>query len=292
MKIQILTDSASCLPVDVAKKYNIDIIPITIIEGEKTYKDCVDIDCDTIYKNMREGVIYKTSQIAVQEYYEFFEKYAKANTPVCYISMSTGLSSTYNSSLMAVQRIKQDYKDYEIYALSSILCALAQGVGVVEIVKNLDKLDSISELENYLRDIERTIVSVGFVDNLEYLAKGGRIPKSIAFLGSVVSIKPFIYATDKGKLEVIEKLRGKKKALQKFCDIVGERYKGDNIEDIQIFLSPSDNIDDALTIKELIKEKYGLKEDNFIFAQNGATIGSHTGPGSLFMFFLSKEIKL
>lgn len=289
MNIKVLTDTGSCIDKKMAENLGVRMLPVIITENGESYYDGEDIEADLVYRKMREGSFFKTSQIPMQQYVNYFEEYAKEQIPIVYVCMSTGLSSTYNTALIAANEVREKYKDAKIGVIDSKLCAYAQGVLVEKICQMAEENKSFEQMQEITIKYQNNMYSAGFVDDMNYLSRGGRIPKSVAILGGALNIKPFIYADLDGRLQPFDKMRGKKKALKKMVDLVEEK-RIDDIKDFKIYLSHTDNYEDVAEVEEMMKVRYNLKDKDFINAQVSATIGAHTGPGSMFMFFFKKDL--
>lgn len=284
MKTRIITDSACDLSPDLIKKFEIDVLPILVYLGEEEYKDGETLQPKELYDSMREGKVYKTAQIPPHVFKEKFEEYAKKNEPCIYIAFSSGLSGTYQSSLMAKNEVLEDYPDFDLTIIDT-KCA-SGGFGLVVLkaaqmsMEGISKEDIVKTASFYSEHMEHIFT----VDDLEYLYRGGRVSRTAAVVGSLLNIKPILDVED-GKLVPIEKIRGRNKVLKRMLDIIEER--GVNLSNQTIGITHGDDIDIAMKAKEMIEERFKCKE--FVIGTIGCAVGAHSGPGTLAIFFLNEE---
>lgn len=285
MNIKIITDSACSISREKMDSMGVDMLPILITDGVNTYKDTVDITADEIYFHMKEGKVYKTSQIPLADYIIHFTKYASQNIPCLYVSIPLGLSSSYNTSLKALEFVKEEYPSANIRVLDSKLCATAHGIAVEAIAKLASEGESFERLEKELIYYQKKLFSFGYVDDLEYLYRGGRISRIASTLGGKLKIRPFIKANDRGALVTFGKARGNKGLYNKIVDTLVD--EGDILQG-KICISYTDNMKEAVDLAKNIAQRLDIDENRFVINQISATIGAHTGPGSAFIFFIKK----
>lgn len=289
MTVKILTDSACDLPEDVIKEYDIDVMPIIVIDDDTEYLDNVTIKPKTLYDNMRKGKVYKTSQIPVNTFQDKFEEIAKEGRSTIYIAFSSGLSATYQSAVLTRDNLKEEYPDLDITIVDSKAASLGHGLLVHKAAKMAKEGKSKEEILNMLSFYIDSIEHIFTVDDIEYLFRGGRVTRTQAFLGGLLNIKPILEVTKDGKLRPLEKIRGKGKVLKRMLELMEQRSKGADLSLQTIGISHGDNLDNALKLKNMIEEKYGCKD--FIINHIGCAIGAHSGPGTIALFFLNKDYK-
>ncbi len=287
MTVKILTDSACDLPEDVIKEYDIDVMPIIVIDDDTEYLDNVTIKPKTLYDNMRKGKVYKTSQIPVNTFQDKFEEIAKEGRSTIYIAFSSGLSATYQSAVLTRDNLKEEYPDLDITIVDSKAASLGHGLLVHKAAKMAKEGKSKEEILNMLSFYIDSIEHIFTVDDIEYLFRGGRVTRTQAFLGGLLNIKPILEVTKDGKLRPLEKIRGKGKVLKRMLELMEQRSKGADLSLQTIGISHGDNLDNALKLKNMIEEKYGCKD--FIINHIGCAIGAHSGPGTIALFFLNKD---
>ncbi|KAB2337180.1 DegV family protein [Cytobacillus depressus] len=285
MSVKILTDSACDLPLSFYKENNITLIPLKVHLDDTEYEDLVTINPATVYQAIREGKVPKTSQASPVAFEEVFTQMAKNNEDGIYIAFSSELSGTYQTAVMMLEQVKETYPDFNLTIVDTKCASLGFGLIVQEAAKlakeNASKEAILEDINFRCQHMEHLFT----VHDLDYLAKGGRVSKASAFLGGLLNIKPLLNV-ENGKLVPIEKHRGKKKLLRRIIEIMQER--GANFENQIIGISHADDEETALEMKDLIKKEFHVKD--VYISSIGATIGSHTGSGTIAIFFLNKLI--
>lgn len=287
MTVRIICDSACDLPKEVINEYNLQVLPINVINGNKEYKDQVDIDPNEVYHKMREGEIFKTSQITPIVFEEVFEKMAKEKEDCIYIGFSSGLSATYQSALLAKMAMEDKYDDFSIEIIDSKAASGGYGLIVYEVAKAASKGESKEDLVKLANAYVKGVDQIFTVDDIEYLYRGGRVSRTSAILGGMLNIKPILEVND-GKLVPIEKVRGRTKVFKRMLELIEERKLDSDLENTTIVITHGDYVDGANKLKDMIYEKYGTK--NFIINSIGAAIGAHSGPGTIALFFVKQKI--
>lgn len=286
MTVKILSDSACDLPQNLLEEYNIDILPIVLIKDDKEYLDKVTIEPKTVYDDMRNGEVYKTAQIPPNVFQEKFMEYAKNKDDVIYIAFSSCLSGTYQTSCFVKSSILEEYPDLNLHIVDSKAATSGFGLMVIEagrMAKEGRRKEEILDMLDFYRNHMEHIFTV---DDIEYLFRGGRVTRTQAFIGGLLNIKP-VLNVEEGKLVPLEKIRGKNKVLKTMLNIVEERSKDGDLKNQTIGISHGDDIEAALKLKDMIEENYGTT--NFLINMIGASIGAHSGPGTLAITFLNKK---
>ncbi|MBS4536175.1 DegV family protein [Clostridium sp. D2Q-14] len=286
MNVKIITDSACDLSRDVIEKYDIEVMPLTVILNEEEYYDNINMKPETLYKLMREGEAPKTAQVSPGKFKEIFTKYAKEKRDCIYIGFSSELSGTFNASVMMKEEILEDYPDFNIEVYDSKAASLGFGLIVHKAAQMANNGKSMGEILKTVDHYSKHMEHIFTVDDLEYLYRGGRVSKTTAFVGGLLSIKPILDVED-GKLIPIEKIRGKNKVIKRMIEIMEER--GVNLENQLVGISHGDDLESAMKYKELMESKLGVKD--FIITTVGCAVGSHSGPGTIAIFFLNEEEK-
>lgn len=289
MTVKILTDSGCDLPEEIIKEYDIDVMPIVVIDDDTEYFDNVTIKPKTLYDNMRNGKAYKTSQIPINVFQSKFEEIAKEGKSTIYIAFSSGLSATYQTSVITRDEIKEKYPELDITIVDSKSASLGFGLLVYEAAKMAKEDKSKEEILDMLNFYIEHIEHIFTVDDLEYLFRGGRVTRTQAFIGGLLNMKPILEVTEEGKLRPFEKIRGKGKVLKRMLEIMDERAKDADLSSQTIGISHGDDLENALKLRNMIEEKYGCK--SFIINNIGCAIGAHSGPGTIALFFLSENYK-
>ncbi|MDU7110781.1 MAG: DegV family protein, partial [Clostridium perfringens] len=230
----------------------------------------------------REGIMPSTSQVNSFRFVEAFEEYVKQGISILYLAFSSALSGTYNSSLIAREELLEKYPDADIKIVDTRAACLGQGLLVYYAAQMKKDGKSIDEIYSWVEENKNKLCHYFTVDSLDHLKRGGRISSTAAAIGSLLSIKPMLYVNDAGELHNFAKAKGRKKSLKMLFQELEKRIVNPNEQ--TIFIAHSDCIEDAETLAEMIREKYTVKD--IIIDYIGIVIGSHTGIGTLAVFFL------
>ncbi|SKB46025.1 EDD domain protein, DegV family [Acetoanaerobium noterae] len=284
----IVTDATSDIPNEMANELNVKVVPMSFSLGEKNYNhypDYRELDIKTFYDKQRAGQTSLTTQINVAVYLDFFEEIIKSDKEVLYISFSSALSSTYQSSVLAAKELNEKYPDFKIITIDSKAATLGETLLVKLAAQKKSEGMNIEDLSKWVDDNHLKVCHYFTVDDLNHLKRGGRMTAMTAFIGTALDIKPILHVNDEGKLIPLDKVRGRKKALKVLFNYLAEL--SENLEEQTIFIGHGDCIEDARYLESLIKEAYKVKE--VIIHPIGPIIGSHTGPGAITLFFLGKH---
>lgn len=279
--IKIIVDSTCDIPKQIVKENNIKVLPISVEINGKDYLDGVDLTNENFYSLIKEkGVFPKTAQINPSVFEEAFsEELEKGNEIIC-ITLSSKLSGTYNSACIAKDMLDSD----KIHIIDS---QMASGGIMMVVLKVLEAINKKKEIDKILKIAENTINSIDiivYLDTLEMLKRGGRIPKTIGNIGQILNIKPMLSIKD-GELISLEKVKGKKKALRKVYDYINLS----NIDTEDVVIIAHSCINETLDpYIELLREA-GVKDENCIKIMFGAGIGTHVGENAVALIFISKE---
>ncbi|WP_026585282.1 DegV family protein [Bacillus sp. J33] len=283
MSVKILADSACDLPLSFFNDNGVTLFPLKVHLNDSEYDDLITIEPKQVYDAIRKGQMPKTSQVSPLLFEETFTKMAEQNEDGIYIAFSSELSGTYQTAVMILEQVKEKYPDFNLTIIDSKAASLGYGLIVKAAVKKLEFGASKEEVQ---KDVEfrcQHLESLFTVNDLEYLAKGGRVSKASAFLGGLLNIKPLLHV-EEGKLVPIEKLRGKKKLLRRIIELMKER--GTSFENQIVGISHADDEETALEMKSLILDELNVKE--VYITSIGSAIGSHTGPGTIAIFFQNR----
>ncbi|MCM3358915.1 MAG: DegV family protein [Psychrobacillus sp.] len=282
--MRIFADSASDLPKLFFETNQVELAPLRVHIDDKEYEDINDIVSTEVYAEIRNGKQPKTSQTSPEHFLRIFEDLAKSGEEGIYIAFSSELSGTYSTAVMMKEQLLETYPDMKLTIIDSKCASLGYGLLVKEAVKLRDEGLSLSEIEEKIRWNATHMEHLFTVDDLDYMARGGRVSKASAFIGGLLNIKPVLHV-EEGKLVPIEKIRGTKKVMKRIVELVEER--GGNLEGQVIAISHADVLDRAQELKEMILEK--MQPTDVEIHLIGSTIGAHTGPGAISVFFLNKE---
>ncbi|MFT9600097.1 DegV family protein [Mesobacillus sp.] len=283
MSVKIMADSACDLPLSFYEENDAILFPLKVLINGNEYEDLRTIQPKEVYDQIRAGNLPKTSQASPAGFKEAFTELAENKQDGIYIAFSSQLSGTYQTAVMIAEQVKEDYPDFNLSIIDTKCASLGHGLVVMEAVRmakeNFSKEEIVEAVQFHSQHMEHLFT----VDDLDHLAKGGRVSKASAFVGGLLNIKPLLNVED-GKLVPLEKIRGKKKLLRRIIDVMKER--GEAFEHQVVGISHADDLETATEMKNMIMEELHAK-DVFI-TSIGAAVGSHTGPGTIAIFFLNK----
>lgn len=284
-KYILFTDSACDLKPEVLKEWGVENINLSLrFDGDsKRYRND-EMDISVFYDEMRNGKTAKTSAVNPDEFANAFENILKDGSDILYLGFSSGLSTTFNSSRIAAEELKEKYPERKIICVDSLCASAGQGFLLYLAVQKKNEGADIESLAEYLENIKLSVCHWFTVDDLVYLKRGGRISPTLAFVGAVLGIKPVLHVDNEGKLVSVTKARGRKAALNALID----KFEQLSLNDEKtVFICQADCFADAEFLKENLEKKY--KTDVKIITDIGPVIGAHAGPGTLAIFFIGKE---
>ena len=281
--MKIFADSASDLPKDFFIQNEVSLVPLHVLIDDKEYQDIVEIDSRDVYKAIRNGGQPKTSQVSPEHFLERWTKLAKSGDEGIYIAFSSELSGTHNTAVMIRDQVKEEYPDLNLVIIDSKCASLGYGLLVKEAVRLRQAGEDIVSTEKKIRFMAAHMEHLFTVDDLDYMARGGRVSKTSAFVGGLLNIKPILHV-EEGKLVPIEKHRGRKKVIRRFLELMEER--GDNLSEQRLAISHGDDETVALELKSAIEERFNPKSVEIHLI--GSVIGAHVGPGTFSVYFSNK----
>ncbi|MFD1929158.1 DegV family protein [Sporosarcina siberiensis] len=284
--MKIFADSACDLPKEFFKENEVTLIPLHVLIDDKEYKDIVDIDSREVYKAIREGKNPKTSQVSPELLLELWEELATSGDEGIYISFSSELSGTYDTSVMIKNQVLESNPNLNLITIDSKCASLGYGLLIKEAVRLRNENEDLETIERKIRFMAAHMEHLFTVEDLDYMARGGRVSKTSAFIGGLLNIKPLLHVED-GKLVPIEKHRGRKKVLRRIIELMAER--GSQLSEQTIAISHGDDEAIALELKALVEEQFHPKSVEIYLI--GSVIGAHAGPGTVSVFFQNKLIE-
>ena len=281
----ITTDSTVDLPKEYMEEKKVPVISLSYIIDGETYKDMEGLSSKEFFDKIRNGSMPTTSQVNPEQAKEALEPILKEGKDVLHLGFSSGLSGSYNSERMAGDELKEEYPDAKIYIVDSLCASMGQGLLLSKIIALKEAGKTIDEIYEWVESNKLKICHTVTVDDLNHLHRGGRVSKATAVLGTLVKIKPIIYLSDTGKLEVVDKERGRKKSLHKIVDMMMEQSVG--CENDEIMITHGDCLDDAQYVESIVKDK--MPSVKVLINPIGSVIGSHTGPGVVAVFYMGNK---
>ncbi len=284
MEYLIFSDVSLDIDVEFAQTHDVRYIPMEYVLGEDTFH-CERPESDEMmhnyYQKLREKVKTQTSQITPMHYMEVFEPLVKEGNAILYLSLSSGLSNTYESALLAAHNIKEDYPEAEIEIVDSLSATGGMGLLIESAFKNRDAGMNLKDNAAWLREHTTNVIHWFMVEDLMYLKRGGRVSATTAIVGTALNIKPILRINPIGKLETIDKKRGSKLAIKAMI----ERFEKDRDPSIDntVYISCADCMGDAQEVKKTLLEKH--PELTVRTTMLSPIIGAHTGPGMLAIIY-------
>ncbi|ASZ06398.1 MULTISPECIES: DegV family protein [Enterococcus] len=279
---QIVTDSCCDLPYQVLEEINVDFLSMKIqLNGEELIDDLgKTFDYEKYMNELKGEAMPTTSQINVGGYLEFFRSYVEKKIPVLYVAFSSSMSGSYSSAMQAVELLKEEYENPEIYVFDTKAASVGEGLLVLAAARLKEEGKPLEEVLEWLNNNYLKVRSWVTVDDLKHLERGGRISKTSATLGSILSVKPIITVDEAGRLTNVDKVRGRNKSIQKIVD--------ETIQSIvapleqTIYIAYAGDLESAEKAKKQLEEKIQVK--NIVLYPLGPTIASHTGYGCIAIF--------
>lgn len=255
--------------------------------GEKMYLDDLgkSMNFKEFYDRMEQGEDTKTSQLNVEEYINHFEKYLAEGKDILHLTLSGGISGTVNSANIAGNELKEKYPDRKIIVIDSYAASGGYGLLMDKLADLRDEGKTIDEVADFVLAHRLELNHWFFTSDLTYLIRGGRVSKVSGFFGNMLSICPLLNVNDEGKLIPRFKIRTKKKVIEACVEQMvihakdGENYNG------KCFINHARCLDDARAVAALVEKKFPALKDKIEINYIGTTIGSHTGPGTVALFF-------
>ena len=284
----IMTDSCADLTAELVAELDVQVLPLSYeMDGQIVYNypDNREMDPHAFYDLLRAGKTAVTSAVNVAQFAEAMEAYLQEGKDVLVLAFSSGLSTTYNSAAIAADDLKEKYPERKIYVVDTLCASMGQGLLVYLAAKERAKGKTMEEVRDWAEETKLHIGHQFTVNDLFHLKRGGRVSATTAVVGTMLAIKPVLHVDDEGHLINIGKSRGRVASLKALVDNM-EKAVVDPAEQT-IFISHGDCWEDAQTVADMVKERFGVKE--VIMNYVGPVIGAHTGPGVVALFYVAKE---
>jgi DegV family protein with EDD domain len=280
-KVAILTDSTAYLPEDRLKQYNITITPLSIIWDEQVYRDGVDILPGEFFSRLvMSKTLPTTSQVTPGVMHDTFQSLLEQGYDMLGIFVSSKISGTFESAVQAREMIAEAKN--KIALVDSLGTTMALGWPVLTAARAAQAGESLSECQKFAENACRNSGVLLIVETLEFLRRGGRIGGAQALLGTALNLKPILEMQD-GRIESVERIRTKQKAIQRVVEIVAERVKGR--APVRLAVTHANSEDDALSLLEAARAVMDPVET--LCVPLSPVIGSHAGPGTVALNFMS-----
>lgn len=284
----IMTDSCSDMPVRLIEELDLLVIPLSHTIGGReyfNYPDERELSFSDFYEMLRKERRSTTSAINTATFISYMEPILQSGKDLIYLAFSSALSATCSASESAAAELREKYPGRKVYIVDTLCASLGQGLLVYLTALEKKKGAAIDEARDFAEKTKPHLCHWFTVDDLHHLHSGGRISKTTAVFGTMLNIKPLLHVNDEGKLESVSKVRGIGGALKALAD----KFAADaiNPEEQTVFISHGDCPERAEELASMIKDRFPVKD--IIINYIGPVIGSHSGPGTLAVFFLGKK---
>jgi len=280
---RLITDSACDLPPEMTDAAGIEVLPFPYtLDGVERLDDFGrTISFEDFYAALDRGAEAHTAQIPFVEYYQAFQRAYDDGLAVVLVTLSSGLSGSHDTSLLAREALLHEHPDAEIHCVDSLCASAGQGLFVLGAARRLAAGASAAELVEWLEAERLRVNHIFTVATFDHLVKGGRVSPVVAMAGAMLDIKPVMRMDASGRLVPVKKPRGRRRAIETVADLVAERIEGASGE--QVIVSHGDCADDAETLIALLRQRAGVVD--VVTTRIGVIIGTHTGGGVLCAYF-------
>ena len=282
---QIITDSGCDLSAEILQKLNVTMVSLTLLYKGQTLQDCVTDETKTFYDGLRAGEVASTSAINPDTWASAMEAPLQEGRDVLVLTFSSGLSTTYQSAVIAADDLKEKYPHRSIRVVDTLCASLGQGLLVHYACQKRDEGLSLNALADWVEENKFHLCHFFTVDDLMYLKRGGRVSAATALFGTMLQIKPVLHVDDAGHLINIGKVRGRRASIDALVEKAAALCLKEGRE--VMYICHGDCMDDAEYLKAKVQAQLGVKEVHIGYT--GAVIGSHSGPGTLALFFLGQH---
>ena len=285
MAYRIITDSCCDFPEQMYKDLGLTVVNLTVNYKGQAVKTYTESWLKEMFGGLRQGESASTAAANPQDWQDAIEPALKAGEDVLVLAFSSGLSTTYQSAVIAANELLETYPHRQIRVVDTLCASLGQGLLVHYACQKRDEGLSLEELADWCESHKQNLCHWFTVDDLMYLKRGGRVSAATALVGTMLQIKPVLHVDSEGHLISVAKTRGRKASIEALAKKMEElALPGENDT---VFICHGDCMEDAQYLEKLVKERYGVK--NVLIYYVGAVIGSHSGPGTLALFFMGEH---
>lgn len=282
MTIQLTTDSGADLPLHLQDEWNVKVVSLFVRFGEEQFKS-TSLSTKEFLDRVEQGNVFPQSAApSPQDYYEIFKE-VDANQPIIHISISSGVSASFNHAVMAKEQLLEEEPDREIYLIDTKSASSGMILMLDDAVKLIEEKHDVKKIVAHLEKRVSYLRTVFLLETIDNLIRGGRLSKTKGAIAKTLKINLILHASDEGKIDVLEKVRGAKKAHRRFHELIGEYIK-DPAEKTFVMTHgyAKEKCDEVL---DVVRERYAFK--TFYQAETGPVIAAHAGKGALVMSFFS-----
>lgn len=285
MAYQIITDSCCDLPRNIKEQLQLTCIDITLMFRDRVWTDTSDEGLKAVYDGLRTGEVATTAAANPQDWASVIEPVLADGRDALVLAFSSGLSTTYQSAVIAAQELQEKYPERTVKVVDTLCASMGQGLLVWYACHQQQAGKSLEEVCAWCEDNKLNLCHWFTVDDLMFLKRGGRVSATTAVLGTMLNIKPILHVDDEGHLIKVSTARGRKASIDALAaKAAATALPGQNDT---MFISHGDCQEEAEYLAKVLKEKHGVKE--VIIGYIGGVIGSHSGPGTMALFFLGSK---
>ena len=289
MDFEIVTDSSCNLTEDMIDELGVHILPLVFMSEGKEYRSYLKgekTDLKQFYTMMREGKVFTTSLPNMADAEALLRGLLESGRDVLYLGFSSALSGTYEAVRLLCTQLAAEFPERTVRAVGTLAASGGQGLLVYHACKHAQAGASLEETARWVEENRLHLAHWFTVDDLMFLLRGGRVSKVSAYMGTMLNIKPVMHVDDEGRLIPVEKVRGRKKAIQGLVKHMEETAQKP-VADQPVFITHGDCPEDVEYLCDLIREKFGDVQITVNYVD--PAIGAHSGPGTLALFFLAEH---
>lgn len=284
----IMTDSCCDLTAEMAEELGLEVLPLSLQMGDKTYRNWLDgrdIAFSDFYARVRGGAAATTSAVSVGDFEEKMRAVLAAGRDILYIGFSSALSTTYQSAAIAAEGLREEFPEASVRVVDSLCASGGQGLLVYLCAKRKQAGGTLEEVYAFAEETKGHVCHWFTVDDLNHLKRGGRISAATALFGTMLSIKPVMHVDDGGRLMPVGKARGRKASLLALLEQMEQTAVAPR--DQTIFITHGDCLTDARFVADEITRRFGITDIRINYV--GPVIGNHSGPGTMALFFIGEH---
>ncbi len=286
-KYIITTDTTSDLPEDYLHQHNIGVLPLYYNMNGTVYGEGNVLEPKTFYDIMRGGAMPTTMAVNPDLARKVFTSFLDEGYDILHIAFSSALSGSCSVAATVARELQDERPASKIIVVDSLCASLGEGLLLHKAAMLKEAGKSIEETVEWLENNKLNLCHLFTVDDLHHLHRGGRVSKATAIIGTLINVKPVLHVDNEGRLIPLNNVRGRKKALLSLVETMGDKIKDYSGKNDIIFISHGDCIEDAQFVADQIKDRYHI--DNFLINYVSPTIGAHSGPGTVALFFMGTE---
>jgi DegV family protein with EDD domain len=287
MSFEIMTDTSCNLPESLIERYQLKMVPLRyFLEGEEyiSYVDGAAADFASFYAKLRQGVVVTTSLADGFEALQVARDILEGGSDILYLGFSSGLSGTCNAISSALSSLVSSYPERTVFCVDTLAASAGEGLVIDEVARLRATGAGIDECHAWAEENKLKVAHWFTVSDLMFLHRGGRLPRSVALIGTALSVNPIMHTDDAGTLQLVSMARGRRKSLLALAD----RFEQNATRPFacqRVFVSHGDCRDDAQFLADTLTRRFGVTDITITFVD--PVIGAHSGPGTVALFFMA-----